>query len=247
MEFSSHTLALRNQFSELMSSLRLEDEAVNCKVISADWARLPSREYALMRGKEVILHCEIGSWCGQAFTDNPQPFTGKVKDVARMPLTKSGNRAIFFAALNALMHAAGRIDGTLHCKGTDAEKCGELLVNHIVERFGKAKVLHVGFQPGHVKALASALTTVYVTDLNSENVGKVKHGVKILDGRLNRKLIKKVDVVYITGSAIVNGTLFPLLAYCSKLDRKCVLYGVTAKGAAKILGYEVFCPYGRNG
>jgi uncharacterized protein (DUF4213/DUF364 family) len=113
-------------------------------------------------------------------------------------------------------------------------------------KFGKAKVAHIGYQPGHVKATSAKFNKVYVTDLNLENVGKVKFGFKILDGSKNVDVIKKVDVACITGSAIVNGTLFKLLNCCEKYGVKYILYGVTIKGAARILGYNVFCPLSCN-
>jgi len=234
---------LRDRFLELMNSLRLGGESVDCEVFGADWARLPSIEYVLMRGKEVILHCEIGSWYGQAFTDAPRPFAGTVADVAALPLDGSDNRAVFFAVLNALMHASGRIDRTIHCRGNDAERCGEKLADEIMKRFGRVKVLHIGFQPGHVRALAHTFPDLLVTDLNPENVGKVRCGVRILDGLSNEKYIEEADVVYVTGSAIVNGTLFPIIEHCNELGRQCVVYGTTVIGAAEILGYELFCPY----
>lgn len=236
----------RDKLCELIKSLKLNDEVVECEVLGADRIRLPSQEYALMKGKEVIVSCKLRSWFGQAFTDEPKPFKGKLSDVAELPLTSSGNRAIFFAVLNMLMQASGEIEGVVHCRGEDADRCGEMLAKHIKDRFGDVKVLHIGFQPSHVKALTSTFKNVFVTDLNPDNVGNIKFGLKILDGSINEDLIDDVDVVYITGSTIVNGTLFPLLEKCKKLNKQHILYGITAKGAAKLLGCEVFCPYGRN-
>ncbi|MHC1628726.1 MAG: Rossmann-like domain-containing protein [Candidatus Nezhaarchaeales archaeon] len=64
----------------------------------------------------------------------------------------------------------------------------------------------------------------------------------MLSGDENPRVIEWADVVCITGSAIVNGTLFDLLKLCKKKGVHVIVYGVTVKGAAKIMGLPVFCP-----
>jgi len=78
------------------------------------------------------------------------------------------------------MRKLGLIERTVHCRGADAERCGYLLAEEILTKFGKAKVAHIGYQPGHVEATSAKFNKVYVTDLNPENVGKVKFGLKSL-------------------------------------------------------------------
>ena len=233
---------LRNWSIKLVEMLDLEDEIVTCSVLKRDWAKLPSNEYALMRGKEVLLHCELCSVYGQVFTDNPQPFNGLVKDVLQLDLGIASNRAVFFATLNAIAHISGTLPRPIHCKGVDAEKCGELLADNIKARFGNAKILHVGFQPGHIKALVSVFEHVYVTDLDPVNVGSVKFGITVLPDSQNEELVKKVDVVCVTGSALINGTLFLLVECCQKHNVPFIVYGISAMSAAQLLGYENFCP-----
>ncbi|WP_309493661.1 Rossmann-like domain-containing protein [Candidatus Hecatella orcuttiae] len=238
---------LRRDFLKLLASIGMMDKPVECVALGSDFVKLPSKEYALMKGKEVIVHCQLNGFCGQAFTDKPKTFHGKLVDVADLALGDSGDRSIFFSVLNALMHSLGEIDCTVHCRSHDAERCGLLLVKKIRQSFGKVKtVAHIGYQPGHVKATSNAFDIVYVTDLNPENVGKVKWGVEILDSSMSENVIKKADVTCITGSAIVNGTLPEILRQCNRYCKRYVLYGVTVKGAAKLLGLEVFCPFGRN-
>jgi len=237
---------LKDKFLELINAAHLADERVECSVLGPDFVELPSNEYALMKGKEVIVDCRIKGFHGQAFTDTPKSFNGRMADVVEFALGDSGEKAIFFATLNAVMRKLGLIERTVHCKGVDAEKCGYLLAEEILTKYGKVKLAHIGYQPGHVKATSAMFDTVYVTDLNPENIGKVKFGLKILDGSMNEDIIKKVDVACITGSAIVNGTLFKLLELCEKYGVKYILYGVTIKGAAKIFGYDVFCPLSRD-
>jgi len=235
-------------FSEVVKDAKLLDSSVNCVVLKSNFTKLPSREYALAKGKEVIVHCEIEGGCGQAFTSKPKEFSGKVKDAFNMIYGDEGDKAVFFATLNAVFHKLGRIEGTIHCIGEEPEKCGEEFASYLMLKFGKVKVAHIGFQPGHVKALIKhfGVKNVYVTDLNPENIGCIKFGVKILNGSMNSEVLRKVDVACITGSAAVNGTLPELLDLCDKYGVKPVLYGVSGKGIANILGLDVFCPYGHD-
>jgi len=246
MDTSIYT-QLKEKFVELVSSSDFIHKTVECNILGADFVRLPSTEYVLMRGKEFLIDCRIDCHHGQAFTDTPKPFRGKVIDVTNLNVEgNKGERGIFFATLNAVLHTLNEVEKTIHCIGKEAEECGKLLAKHILEKFGKVKVAHIGFQPGHVKATSQIFDTVYVTDLNPENIGKVKFGVRILDGLMNEDVIRRVDVACITGSTIVNGTLFRLLELCKRYGVKYILYGVTIKGAAKILGYNVFCPYSHD-
>lgn len=235
-------IQLRDKFMEFVNSSGLSNKKAEYRILGSDFVKLPSSEYALMRGREVIIDCEVDGFHGQAFTDTPKLFSGRIMDVADLVFGDHGDRGIFFATLNAVMRKLGLIDRAIHCRGADAEECGRLLANHILSKFGKVKVAHIGYQPGHVKATSSIFDVVYVTDLNPANIGKIKFGVKILDGSMNEEVIRKTDVACITGSAIVNGTLFELLKCCEVYGVKCILYGVTVKGAAKILGFDVFCP-----
>jgi hypothetical protein len=237
---------LKNEFLKLINSACLADERAEYSVLGSDFVKLPSNEYALMKGKEVIVDCKINGFHGQAFTDTPKLFSGRIVGVAEFALGGSGERGIFFATLNAVMRKLGLIERTVHCRGADADKCGRLLAEEILTKFGNVKVGHIGYQPGHVKATSAKFNKVYVTDLNPENVGKVKFGLKILDGSMNEDILRKVNVACITGSAIVNGTLFKLLECCERYKVNYILYGVTIKGAARIFGYDVFCPLSRD-
>jgi hypothetical protein len=182
---------LKDMFFELINSACLADERAEYSVLGSDFVKLPSSEYALMKGREVIVDCKINGFHGQAFTGTPKLFSGRIVDVAEFALGDSGERSIFFATLNAVMRKLGLIKRTVHCRGVDAEKCGYLLAEEILTKFGNVKVAHIGYQPGHVKATSAKFNKVYVTDLNPENVGKVKFGFKIFDGSKNVDVIKK--------------------------------------------------------
>jgi len=242
----SYTLFLEEALKRARQ-LGVEDEEANVRVLGADFASFSSMDYALMRGKEVIVDCEIRGFHGQAFTDSPLQVKGKVKELLNLNVNSSKDRALLFSCLNCLMAMTGEICNTVHCRKDAPEKCGEMLADEIERLFGRAvRVAHIGFQPGHVKAMVARFKEVKVTDLNPDNIGKVKFGVKILSGDENFKVIEWADVACITGSAIVNGTLFDLLRLCEDKGVHAIVYGVTIKGAAKIMGIPVFCPLSCN-
>ncbi|MEM2886157.1 MAG: DUF364 domain-containing protein [Thermoproteota archaeon] len=239
---------LSEGFERIVKAKGLLSAKVKCSILAGERLKLPSGEYLAARGEEVILHAEVDGGYGHAFTTSPKEFEGRVGDVLNFVRGGNCERAIYFATLNAALHKLRMVDGTIHCRQGEPEACGEELAKQILSRFGKARVAHIGYQPGHVKALAQALgpEMLYVTDLDPMNVGKVKFGVEILDGSRNPEVIGKADVAYITGSAAANGTLPSLLESCASCGLKPIVYGVTGKGACKILGLEVFCPYGHD-
>ncbi|MGQ9514499.1 MAG: Rossmann-like domain-containing protein [Thermoproteota archaeon] len=238
---------LYEKFNKIVKDNNLLSNKVKCIILSGERLKLPSGEYLVARGEEVILQAQVDLGYGHAFTSSPRGFEGKVSDVLEFVYGKNWERAIFFATLNAVLHKLNMIKGTIHCREGEPEICGEDLAKEIL-KFGSAKVAHIGYQPGHVKALAKSLgpENLFVTDLDPLNVGKVKFGVEILDGARNSEVLRKADIAYITGSAAANGTLAGLLETCSTCGIKPVIYGVTGKGACKLLGLEVFCPYGHD-
>jgi len=236
----------KSYLRERIRVAKLVDELAKFTVLDSRFVKLPSNEYALMKGKEVIVNCEIRGCYGQAFTDKPTECKVKIDRILDLNLDDTGNRALFFSALNAVMRFLVEIDGVVHCRENEAERCGHMMASKILEEHGKVRVAHIGYQPGHVSALSKTFDEVYVTDLNPENISKEKFGIKILDGSENEDVISSVDVACITGSSLINGTLFDLLRFCEKYNTHCLLYGITVKGAGKILGYEVFCPLAHN-
>lgn len=239
---------LSKEFSRIVKDNNLLNSKVTCTVLAGERLKLPSGEYLAARGEEVILQAEIDGHYGHAFTTSPKEFEGPVGDVLGFVHGTNWEKAIFFATLNAVLHKLNLIKGTIHCWQGEPEACGDELAKQILSRFGSARVAHVGYQPGHVKALAKVLgpERLYVTDLDPLNVGKVKFGIEILDGALNTEVLRKADVAYITGSAATNGTLPAILESCIAYGIKPIIYGVTGKGASKLLGLEVFCPYGHD-
>jgi len=253
---------IEREFKKIVKKHNLQDEEVDCRIVAKGFSdrwpkadgskefieqyfRMPSKEYALVRGKEVIVRCKFKCSYGDAFTDQPRAFRGKLKDVLGLVFGEAGDKAIYFATLNATLAHLGMVRGTVHCKEDEPRKCGARLAEYILRNFGNVKVAHIGYQPGHVEACSRHFES-YVTDLNPENIGKEKFGRKILDGSINKEVIRKANVACITGSTLTNGSLPELIEWCKAFGVKPLIYGVTGVGVSKILNLKHFCPYGHD-
>lgn len=249
------------EFNEIADAHGLWDEEVACELLvrgvprgplpgakaGTGYLELPSKEYALARGREVLLRARFRSSYGDAFTDEPKTFKGKLSDLRGAILGDKPERAIFLATLNAVFSSLGLIEGSVHCRGRDPERCGAKLVDYILQNFGRDVVVaHIGYQPGHVEA-CSRWFEGQVTDLDPENIGKVRFGRVIRSGSENEEVIRSSDVACITGSALVNGSLSQLLEWCERYGTEPIVYGVTASSAARILKLRHYCPYARRG
>jgi len=250
------------KFRKVIEKYDLGGEGIRCEVLnreksgkgselnkdgyfSGQYLDLPSEEYALMRGEEVIVRSSFKGSYGDAFTDKPRNYCGKVKEIPNLLSRDEDFKSIFFSSLNAVLSYVGLTDKTVHCRGDDPEKCGESLKNYILEEFGGSSIAHIGYQPGHVKSCSKVFDSC-VTDLNPENIGSKKFGRRILDGERNEEIIKKVDIACITGSTIVNGSLPEILSFCKTYDTDPIVYGVSAKGSLELIGMDCFCPFGRD-
>ena len=206
---------------------------------------LPSNEYAIAKGKEVIMECCFEQGRAHVFTAKPYSGVLKISEILSLSLNSIVNRSAFFCSLNALMRHLGLIDRTVHCKGREPELCGEKLVKWILEEYGNVPVLLVGYQPAFAKSLTRVLSRVFITDMDPENIGKIVNGVKVLSDRENIKLMSRVRVALITGSSLINSTLWYLIEEAKRNNVETVIYGVSAAGVTKILGLKRFCVFGK--
>ena len=209
-----------------------------------------SGEFAIRRGREVVIEATLDSARGQAFTDRPSDWSGTLGDVFSMPLDNSRRRAVVVAALNALAAKLGLASHTIHCRDQDPMRCGRELVAELKRRFPDVvKVLLVGLQPGILEALVDEFGTrgVRVVDLDSENIHQVKKGVHIGDGSADISGdIRWCDLMLVTGSSVVNGTLDGLLRQSQDASRPLVFFGNTIAAVAAIADLERLCPFGRD-
>ena len=196
-------------------------------------------DFPLQKGKERLVQARFGSGTGQAFTDRFGDYEGPLMEILAMPLDNNYRRAVFVAALNALLHHMGRISGTIHCKDREPADCAGQLAAHLKKRYGKVKISQVGFQPRMVEAISEAFA-VRLLDLDPENIGTRKFNVLVEGTEAQEDVIEWADLLLVTGSTVANGTIE------SFLGRKPVIfYGTTVAGAAHLMGWERFCACSR--
>ena len=232
---------IKEALKNLVEENNLIDEEIEIKIADTRLDTSRIKDYPLMSGKEILLRADFKGCYGDAFTDKPVEFKGTIRE-----LLEKGNRAELVATLNAVMRYLGLIDRTVHCTGDEPEECAKKLVEYLKE-LNPQKIGIIGFQPAFVKEIVSQFGSenVIVSDLNPENVGKVKYGAKIIHGKYNEELIKNSDVILATGSTIANGTFEEIYELARKYNKKIIFYGTTIAGMAKILGVERFCSLGR--
>lgn len=195
-------------------------------------------DFPLQRGEERLVEAQFQGARGQAFTDQPGHFAGTLEEIFNLSLGDNYTRAVFVAALNALLRHLGRATGTVHCRDEGPRRCAGELINYLRARFGVPRVGFVGLQPALVEACAGHFP-VRVLDLDPENIGRERAGVMIEDGRGDTGAMRRwADVLLVTGSTLANGTI------TEWLDAPCpaIFYGTTIAGAAALLGLPRFCP-----
>ena len=226
----------------------LESEInITAKILTPEEAigETERKDFPLLQGKEFLIQADFKNAPGQAFTDAPKNFKGKIKEILELKLTDNSERAIFIATLNAVMRYLGAADCTVHCKNEAPELCAREMAGSIIDKYGTdVKIGIVGFQPAIIDNFAKNLSAqnVKVTDLDKNNIDKVKYGVPIWDGRkMEAELFKISDVVLATGSTVVNDSLSQLIPFSEEYRKPLYLYGTTIAGAGKILNLERLC------
>jgi uncharacterized protein (DUF4213/DUF364 family) len=203
------------------------------------------KDFPLLQGKEFLLQADFKNALGQAFTDAPRNFKGKIKEILELQLTDNSDRALFIATLNAVMRHLGAADRTIHCKNKEPELCAKEIVRTIINKYSAdIKIGIVGFQPAIIDNFTRKLPaqSVKVTDLDKNNIGKIKYGVLIWNGtEKTEELFKTCDVILATGSTIVNDGLSQLTFLSKKYEKPIYVYGTTIAGAGKILNLERLC------
>lgn len=241
-----HLEEARNRFLKMLLDRIDEDLPVTVRpLLSFEAIGKPHIEdLPLLKGKEKLLEAIVKDAKGQAFTDSPRSFSGNLKEVISLDLTICENRAVFVATLNAVLRYLGVISKSIHCKNSTPLRCAFEILN-LVKSFGKVGI--IGFHPAIAQVLASNLgsNNVKITDLDRDNIGKIKYGIEIWDGeRHTDKLISETDIILITGTTFINGTFDYIFERISRIQKPYYIYGITASGVSHLLSLNHFCPYG---
>lgn len=226
----------------------LESEInITAKILTPEEAigETERKDFPLLRGKEFLMQADFQNALGQAFTNAPSNFRGKLKKILELELKDNSDRALFIATINAVMRYVGAADKTVHCKNKEPELCAGEIVRTIIDKYSAdIKIGIVGFQPAIIDNFSKNLTAqnVKVTDLDKGNINKIKYGVLIWDGRkMAAELFKTCDVILATGSTVVNDSLSHLISLSEEYRKPLYLYGTTVAGAGKILNMERLC------
>lgn len=196
-------------------------------------------DFPLQQGRERLMQAEFCSGLGQAFTDQYGDFEGTLDEVLGMELNNNYRRALFVATLNAVLGHMKRVEKTVHCRDQEPAQCADELRRHLKSRYGKIKIAQVGFQPRMVEALAPAFP-IRVMDLDPANVGTTRFGTVINGTEAVDEAIRWADLLLVTGTTIVNGTIGQFLG-----QKPVLFYGTTIAGPAHFMGWERFCACGR--
>ncbi len=226
----------------------LESEInITAKILTPEEAigETERKDFPLLQGKEFLMQADFKNALGQAFTDAPSNFKGKLKKILELELKDNRDRALFIATLNAVTRYVNAADKTIHCKNEGPELCAREIVRTIIDKYGSdIKVGIVGFQPAIIDNFAKNLTAqnIKVIDLDKDNINKIKYGVLISDGRkMAKELFEISDVILATGSTVVNDSLSQLISFSEEYKKPLYLYGTTVAGAGKLLNLERLC------
>lgn len=200
------------------------------------------KDFPLLTGREVLVQAELMGELGQAFTSDPIEFSGTIQEILQLSDDRVGNEALIVATLNALARKVGIANHTVHCLNNEPEDCATKISHYIWEMHGKCKVGIIGYQPAILENCVKVYGTdnVAITDLNPDNIGQNRYGVKVLDGAVDTPyLVKWADVFLITGTILANGTGAEVL---NLLNNKTVyFYGTTAAALAELNGFKRLC------
>lgn len=233
LQEKAHELAAVNK-------LMLGTVKVKAKVLSTQEAigNPEEDDFPLQKGKERLMEAEFLGACGQAFTDRFGDFEGPLAGVLSMRLENNFRRAVFTATLNAMLRGLELADKTIHCRDREPTVCAGELAEYLENRFPGARIAQVGFQPRMIDAVSRKFP-LRALDLDPENVGTRQSGIIIEGPEATEDAIRWADVLLVTGSTLINGTIGAFLT-----EKPVIFYGTTIAGAAFLMGWERFCGCG---
>lgn len=234
---------LKDYFLRLISERELGSEpvAVSARALTAAEAIGAPRDgdYPILKGKERMIEASFRGGRGHAFTDRGGAWRGSLGEAALLETNDNFRRAVFISSLNALMRHLGLIEKTVHCRDEEPRLCAGELPAYL-KRFGRIrKVALVGFQPRFLEILAENFET-RASDLDPDNIGKIKHGVHIAGPDRTEADLAWCDLALVTGTTVVNATIDKFLG----IKAPVVFYGVSIAGPARVLGLNRFCALG---
>jgi uncharacterized protein (DUF4213/DUF364 family) len=236
-----------NLYEELKDALSRETKkhnlsgqniSVRCKALSAKEAigKPEHDDYPIIKGREVMVEAVFEGAKGQAFSDKFENADYLVDDLLTIKLDSNKKRASFISGLNAVFRYLNLCDKTIHCKDAEPKLCANSLLNVIGTR---NNVFLVGYQPRFLEILSSQYN-VRVADMDQDNIGMKIASVTIEPPDTTPDIIEWSDLIFATGSTIVNGTITNFL----NKNKPVLFYGVTISATAVILNLKKYCHCG---
>ena len=231
---------MRNKFKEIIKQYKLENSPVKvkAKVLSKKEALGDPihDDYPLLKGKESLMEADFLGSKGVAYSDMCADFEGSLDDVVNIDLSNNYYRAVFIATINAVLKHLGLIELTEHCRDNGPVDCANHLKTFFNEKYLNKKILLIGFQPRFAEALTERFNTKIV-DLNPDNIGKKANGVRVEPEEMTDKLISQSDLLFVTSSTFINGTVSKFIIP----GKKTIFYGVSGAGPTFLLNLERYC------
>ncbi|MBC8384303.1 MAG: hypothetical protein H8E57_02155 [Candidatus Cloacimonetes bacterium] len=205
------------------------------------------RDFPIVEGKERILEAKFEGAKGHAFTDSAREFKGEFREILDFALNNNQNRAIYTAAMNAVLNYLNLVEETVHCKNAKPEKCAKDISEKLFKEHGNARIGLIGLNPAIADELINKFgnQNILISDLYKKNIQEGKFPV--LDGRDSTEyLIENSDVIVLTGTSFVNDTFESIYKIIRQLGKEFYIYGVTAAALCRIFGFQRLCPYSTN-
>lgn len=202
------------------------------------------RDFPLLKGREALMQADFKGAKGQAYTDAPTEYSGPLRDILTLDFENTRERALFIAALNAVMRYLHPDVKSIHCKDNEPEECAREIVRTI-EPLNPAAIGIIGLQPAILEAVGETFGTenVACVDRDEENRDQIKYGVRIAwgDHEGMERLFREHDLVLATGSSLANGSLPEILALAERHQTPVYFYGTTIAGTARLMGLNHVC------
>lgn len=218
-----------------------EDILIKARVLSTKEAigNPENYDFPILKGKEKIMEADFRGFKGQAFTDMYGGYKGSLGNVFNFEASNNYRRALQVATINALTNYWGLASNTAHCKDEVPKICASKIVDFIQKEYPQIeKITIVGFQPAMIDALSKKYT-LRVLDLDIDNIGEEKFGVRIEDGGKNIGVaLSWAELVLATGSTLVNGTIDRIVFHARD---KVIFYGITIAGASALTDLRRIC------
>lgn len=230
---------LIKKFQNLISDKKLFNEEV-----FISWKKIPDnksvsrfcekRIITTTVGEKILVEADFDGYKGEAVTDMPVSYCGRLRDILLLNTNSNRNRAILISALNAAMSYLYNDLKTIHCKKSANSQCAAMICEYL-NNIGCKKVFLIGTEPTIQEILRQYFEVLFLYDKDE------RYTMKYNTHMLNENFYKKADAVIASGSSIVNGSIVDIIANSKKYNKKLYFYGTTIAGAANLLGLNRFC------